>query len=595
MTEPAPGTTAATVTRRDDSGRTQRPRMPLGAILGPAVRTHRALLAVLAGFALAAVALPTMTPVALWDDWMYARSVEDLVLRGQLRIHQLSAANLLFQILWSWPFAKLFGMTFGVLRLSTVVLVGLSGWALYGLLRELRVERGLAAMGTALYLFNPLMLVLSYSFMTDGQFTALLVVAAYGYARGLRGDAKAAWCTVAGSTVAGLAFLERQGGAFIVLAVLGYLLLTRQVRPDRRGVATVAQVAAAPTLVAIGYYAWLKVSTGTAQPGVQGAFTGGIASAGGQGIALIVGRSWFAEAMYVGLFVAPLALGAVPALRRALRSSSARGRLAAAALAGALAVGFALVLPWRGARMPYAESWLTPRGLGPDDLVASGRPLLLGGGALLAVTVVCALSALVLILVVTRAFLPTGRTGPPAGAGLLLVLLAGQMAAAVLPSFFFGGPLDRYLLPLLPLCLALALWALRDLLDAPALAWLATAALAVVALLGTHDFLRFEGAIWQVAREAHREGVAYEQLDAGAAWTGYHAFERSRGAPRRPGAPWWINAWARAVDSTYVVSGEPKPGYSVVRRQPYPSLLSPGPTSVLLLRRDGVAGDPPRR
>jgi hypothetical protein len=592
MRRPAPGATATTVARREEPEGVQRPSGSLAARLRRAARTHRGVLAVLAGFALAAVVLPTTTPVALWDDWMYARSVEGLVLRGQLHIHELSAANLLFQILWSWPFAKLFGVSFGVLRCSTVVLVGLGGWALYGLLRELEVKRGLAALGTAMYLFNPLGLVLTYSFMTDGHFTALLVVAAYGYVRGLRGDARAAWFTVAGSAVAGLAFLERQGAAFIVLAVLGYLLLVRRIRLDRRGVVLAVRVAAAPVLMAIGYYAWLKLSTGSAQPGVQGAFTGGIAAAGVRGVARILGRTWFAEAMYMGLFVAPLALAAVTALPRALRSLSARGRLAAVALTGALAVSFAVVLPWRGVRMPYAESWLTPRGLGPDDLVASGRPVLLGGGALLAVTVVCLLSSLALIVVVTRAVLPTDRSGPSGPAGLVLALLGGQMAAAVLPSFYFGGPLDRYLLPLLPLCLALALWALRDLLDAPAAAWLATAALAVVALLGTHDFLRFEGAIWQVAREAHQQGVGYEQLDAGAAWTGYHAFER-RG-PTRPEAPWWINAWARAVDSTYVVSGEPRPGYSVVRRQSYPSLLSRGPTSVLLLRRDDVTpGQPP--
>jgi len=556
-----------------------------------AARAHRAVLAVLGGFALAAVVLPTMTPVALWDDWMYARSVEDLVLRGQLRIHELSAANLLFQLLWSWPFAKLLGMTLGVLRLSTVVLVGLSGWALYGLLRELGVERVPAALGTALYLFNPLALVLTYSFMTDAQFTALLVTAAYGYVRGLRGDARAAWFTVAGSAAAGLAFLERQSGVFIVLAVLGHLLLSGKLRPDRRSLAVMARVVGAPALLAIGYYAWLKTATASAQPGVQGAFTGGIAAAGWRGIALMVGRTWFVEAMYLGLFVAPLLVGAVTALPRAFRSTTAGGRLAVLALTATLVAGFVLVLGWRGAAMPYAASWLTPRGPGPDDLVASGRPVLLGSGTLMAITVLCALSSLALILVLTRAVLPTGRPGPPPAVGLVLALLGGQMAAALLPSFYFGGPLDRYLLPLLPLCLALALWALRDLLDTPTAAWLATAALAVVALLGTHDFLRFEGAIWQVAREAHQQGVGYRQLDAGAAWTGYHAFER-RG-PRQPEAPWWINAWARAVDSTYVVSGEPRPGYSVVRRQPYPSLLSVEPTSVYLLRRDDGTGRTP--
>ncbi len=582
-------------TARPDTAQLE--RLPPVAAGLAALRSHGAVLAVLAAFALTALLLPTMTPVALWDDWMYARSVEDLILRGHLHVHELSAANLVFQILWGSLFAKLFGLSLGVLRLSTVALVGLSGWALYGLVRELGVDRAKAALATALYLFSPLGLVLAYSFMTDGQFTALLVVAAYGYVRGLRGDTRAGWFTIAGSGLAGLAFLERQSGAFIVLAVLGYLLLTRQIGRDRGSMARVARVVAAPALMAIGYYAWLKASTASAEPGVQAAFTGGIATAGGRGIVLMVGRTWFIEVMYLGLFAAPLVLGTVTALPRALRHLSARGRLVAVALAGALVVGFALVLPWRGARMPYAPSWLTPRGLGPDDLIASGRRVLVGSGALLAITVVCALSSLVLIVAITRAVLPNGGSGPAPGARgarLVLALLGGQMAAAVLPSFFFGGPLDRYLLPLLPLCLALALWALRDLFDAPVAAWLVTAALAVVALLGTHDFLRFEGAIWQVAREAHAHGVPYEQLDAGAAWTGYHTWELSRHASRRPGAPWWINAWARAVDSTYVVSGEPLPGYSVVRRQPYLSLLSREPTAVFLLRR-GDARDPPRR
>ena len=162
----------------------------------------------------------------------------------------------MFQIAWGALFAAIFGGGFGALRLSTVVLVFLGGWALYGVSRELAIDRGRSALAAALYLFNPLAFVLGFSFMTDAPFTALMTIATYFYVRGLRPDRLAVGPTLAGSAAAALAFLVRPHGALIPLAVAAYLLVARRLRPNRGGLLVLLRVAAIPAAAAVLYYFW---------------------------------------------------------------------------------------------------------------------------------------------------------------------------------------------------------------------------------------------------------------------------------------------------------------------------------------------------
>jgi len=81
-----------------------------------------------------------LSPVAISDDWAYARSVEILFSDHRLEILPLTVTTLVFQVIWGSLFAKVFGLSFGVLRMSTVVLVLLGAWALYGLCRRLDIS-----------------------------------------------------------------------------------------------------------------------------------------------------------------------------------------------------------------------------------------------------------------------------------------------------------------------------------------------------------------------------------------------------------------------------------------------------------------------
>src|SRR3954468_12636326 len=187
------------------------------------MRANWALLAVYAAFALAAVVVPTLTPVATTDDWAYARSAQIMLDQARLTIFPVVAATAVFQIIWGALFGFIFGPTLGIFRLSTVVITALGGLALYGLCRDLGVARGPSALGVATFLFNPLVFVLAFTFMTDAHFMALLVIATWLYAKALGPEEIDGRLFVAGSAVAALAFLTRQQGALIVPAVVVFL------------------------------------------------------------------------------------------------------------------------------------------------------------------------------------------------------------------------------------------------------------------------------------------------------------------------------------------------------------------------------------
>ena len=557
-------------------------------------RAYWPLVAVLALYALTTLIVPTLAPVPVGDDWVYARSVELLVREGRLRIFDLTVVTLLFQLVWGALFAWTFGMSFGTLRVATVVLVLLSGWALYGLCRELGISPGRSVLGVAAYLFHPLAFVLSFTFMSDPYFTALLVIATFLYARGLRPGAAGARATLLGSLVAALAFLVRQQGALIPFAVVTYLLVSRRLRPSRAGLALFARVVAIPVAVTATYYLWLIFIHGV--PYWQTRFVEYVREAGGGGAGALIARLTFIEAMYLGLFALPFVAGALGRLRGLVRFTAPSGWLLFCAWEAVLVAGL-VAFGSEGRWMPYVPQYLASWGLGPADLLGD-FPRQVGSGALVALTAACAAGALVLGLALCRR-VSDAPAPDRSAAGLALAVGLWQAVGVLPPSFGFrtwGGSLDRYLLPLLPFVICLGLWALRDVRLALPAAWLVVAMFAVFAVAGTRDFLVFQQATWDLARHANRLGIPNTRLDAGAAWDGYHLYEQSLADwnPRTPDPrPWWTGLFAPLTDSSYVIAASPLPDYPVVTRVEYSSWLQRKPPVYLyLLRRPDVPGPP---
>ncbi len=596
-------------------------------------RAHWPPLAVLVAFALAAFVVPVFAPVATTDDWAYTRSAQILLDEGRLTVFPVVAATAVFQIFWGALFGLLFGPDFGVFRLSTVVITALGAVALYALCRDLGVSRGRGALGMATLLFNPLVFVLAFTFMTDAHFMALLVIATWLFAKALQGEplpseperatpvspprhfarvpligrfrrgaATGAWSEkidgrliVAASSAAGLAFLARQQGALIVPAVFMVLLLTRRLRFDRTGVVLLMQLVAPVLLAMGGYVFWLRY--GNDVPQVQSKFLREILQDGWSGTWWLVRRLTIVELMYLGLFTVPVVAAALPFARGLIRGIPPRGWALFAAWQAILLIGVTAL--WaRGARMPYVAQFFGGGGLGAPDVLGS-RPILLDLEMRSALTVVCLVASLLLALVAARSL------GAPASpersrAAIVLAIGLGQVVGVMPPSYHYlgwaAGSLDRYLLPLVPVALALALWGLRDVRISLPLGWVIAAVLALFAIAGTRDYLVFMRSVWALGEEAVAEGVPLDRLDAGSAWDGYHLYEfgrENRVRSRTPkGGPWWVYFYAPATDSAYVVSGKPLRNYLVVARRPYSSWLQRAPTNLYLLRRLGEPWPP---
>ncbi len=558
-----------------------------------AMRRHWPIVAVLTLFALAALIVPTMTPIATTDDWGYSRSTEILYHSGELKVFPVVAATAIFHVVWAWLFALVFGMSLGIVRVSTVVMVALGGLALYGIGRRLGAGHGLSALGAAAYLFNPLGFFLAYTFMTDPHFTALMLGATYFYVRGLAPERGSDLATVVGSAIAAAAFLTRQQGVLIPLAVGAYLLFGRRLRIDLASVWRLLRVGGIPMLALLGYYIWLREVNDV--PAVQTSFLNQVKHTGLSRSWFLVRRLTFYELVYMGLFALPVVAAALVAGRRLARSLPSSGVLLLCAWE-AIVVGGIAIYGVTGRWMPYIPQFLGPGGPGTVD-VRGSRPALITTDFRIWATVICGAASVVLAVVLARgARQPAGKER--AGAGVVLAIALGQVVGVIPPSFHYqswAGSLDRYLLPLLPLSIVLAVWAVRDARIFQPLGWLITGVFAVVSVVGARDYLVYMDTVWSMAHQAVEEGVPIDRLDAGSGWDGYHLYELSLAhptAPRTKNGAWWTSFYAPITDSAYVVSGKPIPGYYVVRRRPYSYWLEADEVYLYILRRADVPWPP---
>ena len=583
---------------------------------GRSLRSHAALILVLAAFAVSAFVVPTLTNVATTDDWGYTRSVEILLDEGRLTVLPAVAATAVFQILWGALFGTIFGMSLGVMRLATVVMVALGAIALYAMARDLGVTKGRAALGTAVYLFNPLTFSLAFSFMTDPYFTSLLIISTALYVHGVQrrpaadhqdaatgtgpGDrpgtmANGHRAIVAGSVVAGLAFLTRQQGALIPVGVALYLLAAGQLWPARSWRANLGKVAlllrvGGPTAVMlIGYYLWLRFFNEV--PAVQTGFLRAALDLGWSGAWTLFRNLSFIELAYLGLLTLPIVLPAIVGLATVLRGTRTWGWSVFWLLQAVMLVGVAGY--WsQGKFMPYIGQFFCRSGIGPPDVLGA-RPDLIDPDLRRWLTAAAVLGALLMLAILA------GRVGSATSplrsrAGLVLAMLAIQVVGILPPSFQYinrGYSLDRYLLPLLPLTIVLVLWALRGRWLVQPLGWAMIAAVAVFSVMGTRDYLVYMDSVWAYARYANSIGITNEQLDAGAAWDGYYLYTyglENGISPRTPyteGRPWWVTFYGAPTDSSYAISGTPRDGYTIVESRIYDSWLRDAPQRLFLLRR----------
>ncbi|MEG4323422.1 MULTISPECIES: hypothetical protein [unclassified Microcoleus] len=160
---------------------------------------------------------------SLNDDWIHAKAVQRLLEEGQYRGHSYVAATLAAQAYWGALFCKVFGFSFTILRVSTLVLSVVGAWAMARCGLALGLSRNLALVCGVLVAINPLVLNLSYSFMTDVPFLAMSILSGLFFLLALQ--TPSAQLIFWGSLFAVVAFFVRQFGVMLPVAFAGTVLV----------------------------------------------------------------------------------------------------------------------------------------------------------------------------------------------------------------------------------------------------------------------------------------------------------------------------------------------------------------------------------
>ncbi len=522
---------------------------------------------------------PFREMLSMDDGWAYARSVEHLLRTGEYQLDAWSAANMPVQVYLAAGLSKIFGYSLSLLRLSTVALLALGLASFYGLARDLGGARWASLAATVALLASPLVLLLSFTFMSDVQFMSWMLVALFLYVRGLRQGSNA--LVFLGSAAAAAAIGTRQFGVALVAALLVAWILCRP--EDRPRLRTMLFGAALPAAAA----GW-QILLGLQEPNftqVVRLYEQRVYA--GQSLGLLAHEFLWRAAMllqYAGISVLP----ALPLLVGALllcagRSWRSVARLIMLAiligitLCAILLSGSPLTAPgnWPGKLWPpLGLEWLLPLQLRNHPELF--RPIDFAG-----LGVAAALSAVAVLGV--RRLWPIRRNGPET------LLLVATPACLIGLHLIYVQLNDTYIVPFVPFALLLVAVQYRESIPTPRLA-VPSLAVSLAALLILALGIRAEFAAqtmrWAAADHLTEAGVPVAEIYGARHWMEYHgAFDDwlAAGKPgyafypsERPGFdafhdPFYEWMEVRGQHAVYLVQDYPmsEPGWRLVGRDPY--------------------------
>lgn len=555
--------------------------------------------------AVAAVGIGGDFPLS--DDWSYAHVARSLYEGRGFDLLPWTGASLVVQALYGAAACKLAGIfSHEVLRAGTLVLSIVGVASFHGLLRELGADRRTAAAGCAVLAFSPLWFHLSFTFMTDVPFAALALLSTWLHVRGFRRGSRET-LLLAGAAAAA-SFLVRQHAVSIVAAAaLAVAWTARGHRAPsgiagnpsagsngaaiRRAIADAGAALALP-LLAVAAWAWWAATSGEVPLAVQNKLREAASTS-----LLPAADVAYRALVTLGFLLLPWAVTLRP-------TRGAESRLFTALLALLPAVALFLFVR-DGSLMFYLTNTLGTDSVGAvttrDVLFLALPGSTTSGGVawnvlLTMVSIVSVALAATRMLAAVPGLLASPRPGamdPPAGRRptlfCLLALALSGLGTLVQSHYYF----DRYLLVLLPLAVA----SLVALSPAPRFGAVFGAALGLMSLYsvaGTHDYLAWNRARWDLLGALEDRGVSPRSIDGGVEYNAERLAALLGTAPTdaeaRSGQPSDAKSWWWVVDDEWVIAFGPLDGYAEADSRAYARWLPPSQGKVLALHRSSDAG-----
>lgn len=547
------------------------------------IKRRPGFLVILGIYAILILLVSPVREFPLNDDWLYAHSVQYLLETGQLRTFEWTAVSLVLQVYWGALFSLPTGFSFTALRISTLVMSLLGSGALYLFLRELDFDETRRLVGTLVMAVNPLYLNLSYTFMTDVPFTALVTLSLWLYVRGFRRGEMLS--LVLGSAASAGAFLIRQTGLLVPAAALLYLLMSER-QSQRIGGKLLCSLGL-PLLTFVGYLIWIECfhTVGQASSGLPLSDTRSFLLTPWFPVQTIYRLLALVE--YLAIFTLPLLVATLCGLISTLLPSQRQRQprrvsrrtwslVACWLLVFAL---FAGLNAQNGQLMPYLGNIIESSGSLANTLPGD-KPPLLPSEVWAAITLLSTLAAIAFAVLSVRQMKESLSSRPISFVYLAGLLIAGQ-------TLIFARLFDRYLLVLLPTAIVLVLQSTRRWTFSKAGAITSLVAIGIFSLVYLGDYLAWNQARWEAGRGLLEAGVPVDRVDGGYEWNAWFLFEEGTQAELDRGEHLTWRMWEAVITPEYALSFSPLPGYGVVRRCEYPRPLSKQKGAILVLEREG--------
>lgn len=167
------------------------------------------------------------------DDWSYIKTAQEYARTGHFVYNGWATAMLGWQVPWSALFIRVFGFSFTVARLPTLVSAFFTIWLFHSILTRCGIHRRNAAFGALMLGLSPVFIPMAASLMTDINGLFIILLCMYMCLRALyaRTD-RAAFCwlafaalvNVAGGTVRQNSWL----GALVLVPTTAWMMRSRR-------------------------------------------------------------------------------------------------------------------------------------------------------------------------------------------------------------------------------------------------------------------------------------------------------------------------------------------------------------------------------
>ena len=458
------------------------------------------------------------------DDWHYADAIRHFQETGEVRLDPVVSANILFMVAYGVVSVQLFsGLLgfFGALQLTTLVLGLLGVLVFYLFFRELQLSVLKSFFGACILLFNPLYLLLSFTFMTDVPFVSLLIFSLYFFFRWLREETYLFLVLMLLFTL--LSFMIRQHGALFLIALFVFCYLTKK---------NVYQELVV-TGALMGLFMWYRYSVSAASVGYATTFLPGP-------LAVLFNflHVPFFFFMYLGFFCFPLLLGSPYKKPSSLRLLKI--------IFGVLFLFIAFYYYFGQQIMPYMGFTMNAAGLGQIFFLAGEKMSIYPFFVWLAITLLAFLSAGCLVYTCVNAFQKWKALSSP-------FLFLGILFLLHFVFLLLIARFDRYFLPFVVL---LVPFVLVRLTINPKWVSIGLACLAIFSFVGVADYFAWNDARWGAFDALVDSGVAIEEINAGQEWAGWYFF-------------WSHLVQEKSPEATYLISFSLLPRTEVYQVIPY--------------------------